>query len=167
MSEVNLLAEAVRAEIRKKLETEPFGIGVLAAVERLAKAGSAMLRASGDMPFSLGEGPDPSDAPSLGYSGLAIGGYGGGPETFGTKMLKEVIDALPELLDRRNSSPEKLVEAIANAKANGLNDIAEALTKKLVGRDLGAKPAPETIDVDAPELKSENFPHVVEALRGA
>lgn len=54
----------------------------------------------------------------------------GPAENFGTVAIQQLVSSL----SRPKRSPVEVVEAIAMAKKSGLDDVAEALTKELIGQ---------------------------------
>ncbi len=132
------LAEALRAEIRNALEADgkPFDINVARRVYDLAIAAKDMCAAAiSDVKQAIDQikdvdGPMESlDSPGTPESQLQQS------ETFGARIIRELLAAMPMLNGRRGNGedPKALVRAIAEAREKGLTDIAEALEVKLLG----------------------------------
>jgi hypothetical protein len=65
-------------------------------------------------------------------------------ETFGAKMIREVLAAMPGIEDAKTKTPAAMVSAIVLARQNGLTDVSAELEKQLVGRVLdGDRPVTE------------------------
>lgn len=65
-----------------------------------------------------------------GYPSVSLGG---GVETFGAKLIRELIEIVPAVLQKQHETPTALVRAIAEAKEAGLTEIAKTLEQKLIG----------------------------------
>lgn len=91
------------------------------------------------------------------------GGLGGGmamaapgnAETYGAQILRQLVPALMEYQRASKETPERLTEALATARREGMTDVADELEKKLLGKvldgsmwDGGKKPiaGPPTVD---------------------
>lgn len=147
------LAEALRSEIRKALDADgkPFDVVVAQRVYDLAIAAKDMCVAAtagvgeaiktiannGGPIESLGE-LEP-DAPAV---------QAQASETFGARILREFMAMLkPQPLAPAEATLQ-LVHALAEARRNGMTDVARELEIKLFGAELtGDKPIADTIDV--------------------
>ncbi len=128
------LAEALRAEIQRVLDEGPFTIQIAARIERLAETAKGVLAAAGSVAEAVDRVRDgqTADANSIAYSSA--------PETFGARLIQEIVAALPHIL-ARPQSPESLVHALVMARIHGMTDVAAELEKKLVGYALdGERP---------------------------
>jgi hypothetical protein len=54
-------------------------------------------------------------------------------ETFGARMVRELLATLPKLLPKHNEDPLTLVAAIADARERGMPDVASKLEQRLLG----------------------------------
>jgi hypothetical protein len=147
------LAEALRNEIRTALEAGggPFDINVARQVYDLAIAARDMcVAATGSVKEAIDQikdtnGPmeslDTSDTPE---SQMQVS------ESFGARLLRELMASLPMLQQpREGDDPKELVHALAEARRNGMHDVAEQIEVKLFGRVLsGPRPVTaEEVDV--------------------
>src|SRR4029077_20264658 len=57
-------------------------------------------------------------------------------ETFGARLLRELLAVVPSLMRPNGEDPQALVHALAEARASGMRDVAEELEVKLFGRVL-------------------------------
>jgi len=151
------LAEALRAEIRAALDADgkPFDVNVARRVYDLAIAARDMcVAATSGVKEAIDQikdtnGPIESlDQPDTPTSQLQAS------ETFGARLIREVLATLPRL-QRNNGSnedPKALVHALAEARRNGMHDVAEELEIKLFGRVLSneSRPIAAAIDVVQP-----------------
>ena len=66
-------------------------------------------------------------------------------ESFGARLLRELMATLPMLQGPREGplgeDPKRLVHALAEARRNGMHDVAEELEVKLFGRVLSGAAA--------------------------
>jgi hypothetical protein len=137
----NPLHEAMRADLRKILDEGDFTGGMLKNLIRKAKAAQQYMMADGLIAAGGDILNDDLDQPAPGYgTGLILGGapsspFGLNSETFGAKVLREGIAAISEIEKTKRDTPERLVDAIAAAKENGLPDVAAALTRRLLGKE--------------------------------
>lgn len=140
------LAEALRSEIRKALDADgkPFDVVVAQRVYDLAIAAKDMCVAAtagvgetiktiannGGPIESLGE-LEP-DAPAV---------QAQASETFGARILRELMTTLKPQPTQDTSAPLVLVHALAEARRTGMTDVARELEVKLFGAELvGDKP---------------------------
>jgi len=128
-----LLADALRAEIQAILNSGPFTMLVARRVQEVAEAAAHVLRASDGVEQAIGtiKHDQISDAASIAHSLTA--------ETFGARLIQEIMATLPKL-NAPKASPKALVEAIAVAREHGLTDLEADLSAKLarlVGREDG------------------------------
>lgn len=65
-------------------------------------------------------------------------------ETFGAKILRELVNIIPHITRINREDPAKLIEAIAAAKERGMDDLAAQLEERLVN------PKPPEVDVTPP-----------------
>lgn len=54
-------------------------------------------------------------------------------ETFGAKILRELVAVIPQVSRTMREDPAQIVKAIAEARANGMDDIATQLEERLRG----------------------------------
>ena len=153
------LSEALRREIRTALEAEggPFDINVARRVYDLAIAARDMcVAATGTVKEAINQikdtnGPmetlDASDTPE---SQVQIS------ESFGARLLRELMASLPMLQGSRGEDPKQLVHALAEARRNGMHDVAEQLEVKLFGRVLSG---PRPITAEEVEVIEGSFEH--------
>jgi hypothetical protein len=144
------LTEALRAEIRKILDNDgkPFDIMAAQRVYDFAIAAKDMLTVSvrgvedaigviaqnnGAMEsLNNGEPPTPEQA----------------SETFGARMLRELLATLPKLMSKQSEDPITLVAAIAEARERGMSDLAARLEQRLMGTPLEMSKVTKTDVVD-------------------
>jgi hypothetical protein len=154
------LAEALRREIRTALEADggSFDINVARRVYDLAIAARDMcVAATSSVKEAINQikdtnGPvetlDASDTPA---SQVQIS------ESFGARLLRELMATLPMLRQPRESEdPKQLVHALADARRNGMHDVAEQLEVKLFGRVLSG---PRPIAAEEVEVIEGSFTH--------
>lgn len=163
MSEKHPVAEAVRSEI-VKLATEgdknaggALTADVLMRLVRVAKTGrellvsldaspsnlAGMVRRPSPSPISFGVGtPDGGNEESLSDNQQTAMAtpfvYTPPSENFGMLAIREIISAAKSFNQKGDSSPSKLVEAIAIAREKGLDDVARELEGQL---GIAQKPA--------------------------
>jgi hypothetical protein len=148
------LAEALRKEIRVALDAdgEPFDVNVARRVYDLAIAARDMCIAASSSvkeaidqikdtngPMETLESPDSPEAPLQ------------ASETFGARLIREVMATLPMLLRGGGSGedPKALVHALSEARLRGMTDVAEELEVKLFGRALpGPRPIGTAVAVN-------------------
>jgi len=123
--ETTAAATAVREELRKVIDTEPFGAAELLRLAEIADAGGQLLKATRNKFQSAID-----EADKLKASGSILGGPANPAETFGAKAIRELQQMIPQLVGTRRS-PEQLVRAIAAARKEGLDDVAEELKSEL------------------------------------
>jgi hypothetical protein len=142
------LSEALRTELREILEAggKPFDVQVarhlydfaIAARDLLvvsSKGVEATIKTIADLngPMeSLTQVGDPIPAEQA-------------SETFGTRMMREVLAALPMLM-KKPDDPKQLVHALAEARAAGMDDVARELEVKLFGHVLSDGPSEEDLE---------------------
>jgi hypothetical protein len=73
-------------------------------------------------------------------------------EQFGARVIRELVAMAPDMVRSFKESPAELVRAIAEAKANGLDAIANRLEKRLFE---SVAPPPEVGDLDAELARSD------------
>ncbi len=146
------LAEALRAEIRAALDADgaPFDVNVARRVYDLAIAARDMcIAATSTVEEAIDQikdtnGPIESlDTPGTPESQVQVS------ESFGARLLRELMATLPLLQGQRGEDPKQLVHALAEARRNGMHDVAEQIEVKLFGRPLsGPRPiTAEEVDV--------------------
>ena len=153
------LANALRNEIRTALEAGggPFDINVARRVYDLAIAARDMcVAATGSVKEAIDQikdtnGPmetlDTSDTPE---SQVQVS------ESFGARLLRELMATLPMLQGPRGDDPKQLVHALAEARRNGMHDVAEQLEVKLFGRVLSG---PRPITAEEVEVVEGSYAH--------
>lgn len=148
------LAEALRTEIRRALDADgkPFDVNIAQRVYDLAIAAKDMCVAATAATGNVGDtiklianngGPIESlgelepDAPAV---------QAQASETFGARIFRELMATFRPQQPAEDT--RQLVHALAEARRNGMTDVAEALEVKLFGAKLfGDKPIAEAIDV--------------------
>ena len=121
--ETTQAAKAVLKELHVMLETEPFGIAELTHVAEIAEAGRLLLQATGKQSLEAVMG-------NLGEVTVAGNVVTNPAETFGATAMRELQAILPKLF-AKSQSPEDLVRAIAAAREEKMDDIADDLRDKL------------------------------------
>lgn len=145
------LAEALRSEIRKALDADgkPFDVVVAQRVYDLAIAAKDMCVAAtagvGETIKTIANNGGPIE--SLGeLEPGAPAVQAQASETFGARILRELMATFRP--QQPPEDPNRLVHALAEARRNGMTDVAEALEVKLFGAPLmGDKPIADAIDV--------------------
>lgn len=129
------MKEAMRDEMRRILDDGEFTVTSCSTLMRMAEAARDFLRANAVKPEDL-----TTDQES-GADVIGIGPAAPVAETFGSKMIRELLAAMPDLVRMQRENPGSLVQAIAMARSQGMPDVAAALEKRLVGARLdGARP---------------------------
>lgn len=153
------LANALRNEIRTALEADggPFDINVARRVYDLAIAARDMcVAATGSVKEAVAQikdtdGPmeslDSSDTPE---SQVQVS------ESFGARLLRELMATLPMLQGPRGEDPKQLVHALAEARRNGMHDVAEQIEVKLFGRVLSG---PRPVTAEEVEVVEGSYEH--------
>jgi hypothetical protein len=133
------LTEALRTELRAILDNDgkPFDLQVARYVYDFAIAAKDLLTVSvksvEDVMRVIADnngaiesltGPNDPQPPEL------------VSETFGARMLRELLATLPAILRKSQEDPLAVVAAIADARARGLLDLAAKLEQKLIGTSL-------------------------------
>ena len=154
------LAEALRNEIRNALEAGggSFDINVARRVYDLAIAARDMcVAATGSVKEAIDQikdtnGPMESlDSPDTPESQVQVS------ESFGARLLRELMATLPMLQARPNGDdPKQLVHALAEARRNGMHDVAEQIEVKLFGRVLSG---PRPVTAEDVEVEEGSFEH--------
>ena len=153
------LSEALRNEIRTALEAGggSFDINVARRVYDLAIAARDMcVAATGSVKEAIDQIKDTNgpmetlDSPDTPESQVQIS------ESFGARLLRELMAALPSLRPREGDDPKQLVHALAEARRNGMHDVAEQLEVKLFGRVLSG---PRPIAAEEIEVVDGSFEH--------
>lgn len=133
------LSEALRAEIRTALEADgkPFDVNVARRVYDLAIAARDMcVAATTGVKEAIDQIKDTNgpmetlDSPDTPESQMQAS------ETFGARLVREIMAMLPKLNQRSGEDPKALVRAIAEARQAGLHDVATELEVKLFGRPI-------------------------------
>jgi len=168
MTEKHPVSEALRAEILKLATDGDPGsdgaltAGVLLRIMRVAKTGRDLMVSLETSPSNLAGMVGRPNLPSLSLSPAALYGDGDGDiqagsvgmafpyapsspnENFGMTAIREIIAAVKSHIEGRNTpaveyvSIVELVEALAIAKKEGLDDVARELESQLKAQ----KPAP-------------------------
>ena len=150
------LAEALRKEIRTALDADgkPFDVNVARRVYDLAIAARDMcVAATGSVKEAIDQiadtnGPmetlqDP-DAPE---SAAQVS------ETFGARILRELLAMAPTAFRKTPEDPHVLIAAIADARERGMHDLAAKLEQKLIGTPL------EVPKVTMAEVVNDSYEH--------
>jgi hypothetical protein len=150
------LSEALRTELRAILDNDgkPFDLQVARHVYDFAIAAKDLLTVSvksvedamrvvadnnGAMESLIGaDDPQPPEQIS---------------ETFGARMLRELLATLPVMLRKNNEDLHALVGAIADARDRGMLDIASKLEQRLLGTPL------EPSKITRAEIVHDSFEH--------
>jgi hypothetical protein len=130
------LVESVRAELTKlvqgDLDKNLIAIGKLAARARdlfiVFKNPEAAVRGRRN-PVVYSSSDDYSDSDGNGSNAVFMANPGQA-ETFGAKAIREIIGALPSVLNAQNETPSSIIIAASIARDRGMTDISEALEKK-------------------------------------
>jgi hypothetical protein len=143
------MAVALRAEIKRLVETEPFTLGTMRAIGRVAELGRQILTGEAELDALLPEFGNNSislsGTPSIGdyLEPVEPIGFDGGlmdGENMGTRATREFMGLIPKVLEaQKKPRMVETVRALAIARKEGLDDIAEQLMEQL-------KPQPEPID---------------------
>jgi hypothetical protein len=133
------LSEALRTELRAILDNDgkPFDLQVARHVYDFAIAAKDLLTVSvksvedamrvvADNSGAMESLTGPNDPPPPEQAS----------ETFGARMLRELLATLPAMLRKSNEDLHAMVSAIADARERGLHDLADKLEHKLVGTPL-------------------------------
>ena len=153
------LAEALRNEIRTALEAGggSFDINVARRVYDLSIAARDMcVAATGTVKEAIDQIKDTNgpmetlDSPDTPESQTQVS------ESFGARLLRELMATLPMLQGQRGEDPKRLVHALAEARRNGMHDVAEELEVKLFGRVLSG---PRPIAAEEVEVEEGSFEH--------
>jgi hypothetical protein len=133
------LAEALRTELRAILDNDgkPFDLQVARYVYDFAISAKDLLTVSvksvedamrviadNNGAMESLAGPNELQPPEL------------VSETFGARMLRELLATLPAILHKNQEDPLAVVAAIADARTRGLPDLAAKLEQKLIGTSL-------------------------------
>lgn len=150
--------EAIRIELRALVETPQLGPKTLNRLAQISVAaanycaarnprekvgrrrrGGGIIYPSGVSTYSMGE--DLAEGTNGGYApepeGTNVGydapepGMAMNNETFGARMIRELVTTLPEILVAHRDTPAALVAAIADARRNGMIDVAKLMEERL------------------------------------
>lgn len=77
-----------------------------------------------------------SDSVESVFNSNVVGMSNGSTETFGAKAIREIIGALPSLMNAQNETPSALVIAASIARDRGMTDLSAEIERKLVGHTL-------------------------------
>lgn len=135
------LIEAIRAELLALAEGDleenlkPISDVVLRANELFVAIRGAEARALRGTPVPMGMGMNASvtSFSGSGSMGMVSPVSYSNPEQFGASAIRQLVSLVPEILAARTNAPDKLMKAIAIAKKEGHTEIAEVLTKRLLG----------------------------------
>lgn len=119
---MSALAQAIRNEMFSVLNAGELTPAACSELMRLAEHGRELLRAKSKKPEDFAEGTQhvgDGEVPQV------------NTETFGVKILQQLLPMLKQLRPEKREDPEQLVRALAVARAEGLADVVEALEKKL------------------------------------
>jgi len=123
--------------------------------------------------YSSDEDSEDSDSMS-GYSSGALvpNPNMSSAETFGAKAIREIIGAIPGIMNSQNETPSALIIAASIARDRGMIDLSAEIEKKLVGRALdGDRPVDKDrmrdFAIETPEkLKKRYLGVAVGAITG-
>lgn len=145
---VSPLMAAIRDKLRAVLDEQPFGLRQLTQITEISARAHplAQVTEANEQGIDLAQlkrksnsvgiytnSVGPIDTSQINF-GMDEGSY---PETFGAKALREL---LPLLTGKKEPSLVSLIEAIASARAEGLDDVVmhlKAQLKKRLGKDAG------------------------------
>lgn len=155
------LSEALRNEIRTALEAGggSFDINVARRVYDLAIAARDMcVAATGSVKEAIDQIKDTNgpmetlDSPDTPESQVQIS------ESFGARLLRELMATLPMLQrpPHEGDDPKQLVHALAEARRNGMHDVAEQIEVKLFGRVLSG---PRPVSAEEIEVVEGSYEH--------
>lgn len=143
------LAKAAKIEILELTAANPFGASELLQIEQLASHTHRLLSARLGISAASSKG-------GRGRRSMVMGpGYPNpmspysSPETFGAKMGRELVGALAPKTEA--DDPEKLVLAIAQARSQGMHDVAAKLETRLTGSPPAPAPDPSSNEPHAPQ----------------
>lgn len=132
------LVEAIREELRALVEGDLDAN--FSQIEKIViRSRELFMTLKGpDAPFTRGATPIPGMPLTVYNGGFSSGSISmpytaSNPEQFGAQAIRQLVSMVPEILNARSNTPDKLMKAIALAKKEGHHDIAEALKKKLLG----------------------------------
>lgn len=147
------LAEALRNEIRQALDAggKPFDINVARRVYDLAIAAKDMCAAATAGVSEAIKTIADNNGPIESLGELEPGEpavQAQASETFGARLIRELLATFKLMQPKPYENPGDLVLALADARRNGMTDVAAELEAKLFGRTLtGDKPiAPAIVD---------------------
>jgi hypothetical protein len=150
------LAEALRTELRAILDNDgkPFDLQVARYVYDFAIAAKDLLTVSvknvedamrviADNSGAMESLPGPHDPQPPEQAS----------ETFGARMLRELLATLPAMLHKNNEDLHALVGAIADARDRGMPELATKLEQRLLGTPL------EPPKITRAEVVHDSFEH--------
>lgn len=154
------LAEALRAELRDILDNggKPFDIlaaqhlydFAIAAKDLLvvsAKTVVDVMKVVADVGGAMESLAGPNEAPPIEQQA----------ETFGARMMREILAILPAITHKSGEDPRAIVAAIAEARDRDMPELAAALERKLLGiPGVTALPAPK---ITRAEVVEGSFEH--------
>lgn len=131
------LVESIRVELLKLVQAPDIdknlvAIGKLSQRARdlfmvLKNPEAAMKSKRG---YQYGDESESSEGPNV------MGMPNGSSETFGAKAIREIIGALPGIMNAQNETPSSLVIAASIARDRGMTDLSAEIERKLIGRTL-------------------------------
>jgi len=126
------LIEAVRKQLRILVELPDLDAN-LGRIGRFANQSDDMLMCVKD-PVAVMRGEHEITVPGVADSAPGI-------EAYGSSVIRQLIPALTSYQKSQQESPQALVQAIADARRAGMDDVAAELEKKLLGKALpGERP---------------------------
>lgn len=140
------LIEAIRTEL-KKIVDDPKLENRLGELGRLANQADDLV-ACVRAPEAVMLGEHKNFGMYSG-GGVVPGVMPNNAETYGAQMMRQIIAALQEFQKANKETPERLAEAIAVARREGMTDLAAELEQRLVGKPLdGDRPINEPPSVE-------------------
>jgi len=168
------IAEALRAELRDILDNggRPFDITAARHLYDVASAAKDLLttlaKSVGEVQQVIADNggameslaaPMSVDPDVTGIPGAALAATTQQAETFGARILREMLALAPKLLKNGGDDPQKLVAAIADAHDRGLHDVARELERRLVGTRFEVPTANTVDDIARVEVVRGSFEH--------
>ncbi len=137
------LVESIRSELLKLVQAPDIDKN-LVAIGKLSQRARDLFMVlknpeaaiKGNRWQSSGMSEESSDGGSVFNGSNTVGMPNGSTETFGAKAIREIIGALPSLMNAQNETPSSLVIAASIARDRGMTDLSAEIERKLVGHTL-------------------------------
>ena len=140
------IAAAFKAELEKLLQGELTVASARKIADLAMAAGNALMVVPTELSVGSVVAELPGGVAGFGATvlpGLALSGpqmaYGAlapslPSETYGARIIQEILAVVPRLMQERSDSTEGLVRALGDAKDAGLTNITEAIERRLAQR---------------------------------